>query len=256
MNAIRMVTWLAPGLPLTLFERVRATLEAQLELPVTLESRTKLSGPVIGSSDPFGDGHAELGFLCAPATVPATVRVQGGFELLGLAPLFDDLRYADQPRCYCDLVVRDDTDGEHLEDLKGMRFGYNDASSLSGLLGLTCELDRRKTSPESFFGELVHTGGHLSSIDKLRQGTIQVASIDSNVLHAHQGAMEGLRRVDSVGPWPSQPVVVRRTLSAETKESLRRSLETCGPWPAWRFVGFRPQQTSDLEQVPTAANTR
>ena len=99
MNSIRMVTWLAPGLPLTLFEAVREALEARLGVPVALEARTKLSGPVIGSRDPFGEGLAELGFLCARATVPATVRWQAGFELLGLAPLFDDDRYEDRPRC-------------------------------------------------------------------------------------------------------------------------------------------------------------
>ncbi|MEC9051227.1 MAG: PhnD/SsuA/transferrin family substrate-binding protein, partial [Actinomycetota bacterium] len=209
MTPIRMVTWLAPGLPLALFEAVREALEGELGVPVSLEARTKLSGPVIGSRDPFGEGLAELGFLCAPATVPASVRGQAGFELLGLAPLFDDDRYEGQPRCYCDLVVRGDAPAERLEDLRGGTFGYNDPASLSGWLGLSAELKRRGTSPEAFFGQLVQTGGHLGSLEALRSGEIQVASIDSNVHRAHPGAMDGLRVVDSVGPWPSQPVVVR-----------------------------------------------
>jgi hypothetical protein len=253
MKSIRMVTWLAPGIPLAFFEKVRETLQERLGVPVSLGSRTKLSGPVIGSRDPFGEGLAELGFLCAPATVPAPVRGQAGFDLLGLAPLFDDDRYEGHPRCYCDLVVRGDVPAERLEDLQGMTFGYNDSSSLSGWLGLTSALSRRHTSPEAFFGELVRTGGHLSSLEGLRNGSIQVASIDSNVHRSHAGALDGLRVVDSVGPWPSQPVVVRGTLDGDTRAQLREALSTCGPWPSWGFIGFRPQQAADLDRVPTAS---
>ena len=48
--------------------------------------------------------------------------------------------------------------------------------------------------------ELVLTGGHLSSLERLRHGSIQVASIDSNVHRSHAGALDGLRVVDSGGP--------------------------------------------------------
>ena len=252
MKSIRAVTWLAPGIPLSFFERVRKTLQEQLDVPVFLESRTKLSGPAIGSSDPFGDGDADLGFLCAPAAVPSAVRRRAGFELLELAPLFDDVRYAGRPICFCDIVVRQDTPGSGLSDLQGAILGYNDTSSLSGWLGLQEALRERQTLPEHFFGERIQTGGHLSSLDQLRSGAIQAASIDSNVLHTHPGSMRGLRVIDSLGPWPSQPVVVRASLEARTKERITGALTQCGPWPQWRFIGFRRQEARRLEQVPTA----
>jgi ABC-type phosphate/phosphonate transport system substrate-binding protein len=253
MESIRIVTWLAPGIPLPFFEAVRETLEAELGGSVSLTSRTKLSGPTIGSSDPFADNHAEVGFLCAPAAVPAGVRQQAGFDLLGLAPLFDDVRYAGQPQCFCDIVVREDTKGTCLNDLRGMTFGYNDTTSLSGWLGLSSELRSRQEQIATFFGEQIHTGGHLGSVEKLRDGSIQVASIDSNVLRTHPGAWKGLKVIDSVGPWPSQPVVVRSTLSSDVKAQIKHALGACGPWPQWGFVGFRPQAPEHLQQVPSAA---
>ena len=252
-ESIRMVTWLAPGLPLALFEEVRGGLEVALGVPVSLESRTKLSGPEVGSRDPFALAQAEVGFLCAPAAVPPSVREQGGFELLGLAPLFDDPRYADQPRCFCDLVLRQDHPAETLDDLRGVCFGYNDASSLSGWLGLAWELGHRQETPESFFGRLVQTGGHQSSLAALRDGGIDVASIDSNVLRTHPGSLTGLKVVASVGPWPSQPVVVRASLSPERKARVREALSALGPWPQWGFVGFRAQAGPELDAVPPAA---
>jgi phosphonate transport system substrate-binding protein len=251
MDSIRMVTWLAPGIPLPFFEKVRETLQERLGIPVSLMSRTKLSGPTIGSSDPFADDRAELGFLCAPAAVPLGVRTQAGFDLLELAPLFDDVRYADHPRCFCDIVIREGTSGTGLDDLRGMTFGYNDTTSLSGWLGLSIELQARQERPETFFGRLVHTGGHLASLEKLRDASIQVASIDSNVLRTHPGALRGLKIIDSVGPWPAQPVVVRSALPPAMKERIKKALSTCGPWPQWGFIGFRAQDSILLEQIPT-----
>lgn len=252
-QSIHMVTWLAPGLPLAFFERIRETLEGELNRSVTLESRAKRSGPVVGSADPFGQGGADLGFMCAPACVPAHLRAEAGFDLLGLAPVFDDTRYEGEPRCYCDLVVPKEAPFTTLEDLRGVRFGFNDRVSLSGWLGLSTRLESLGTTPDDFFGSVVHTKGHLHSLEALKEGTIDVASIDSNVLCSHGDSLRELRVLESVGPWPSQPVVVRLTLPKAERVALKEALLACGPWPEFRFRGFRPQVSKDLEKVPTAA---
>ena len=252
MQILRTITWLAPGLPIRLFERVCESLETELDIPVSLESRTKLSGPAIGSLDPFAENRADLGFLCGPAAVPSAVRTAGGFELLGLAPLFDDPRYAGKPTCFCDLVVRDDCDIGGLDDLQNKAFGYNDTSSLSGWLGLASALQQRGTRIPTFFASVTETGGHIASLRAVRAGSIDVASIDSNVLRTHPGILDGLRVVDSVGPWPSQPVVVRSTLSQQMKTKVKMTLTRCGPWMDIGFVGFRPQSYKDLDAVPSA----
>jgi len=252
-QSIHMVTWLAPGLPLAFFERIRSTLAEQLKIQVTLESRAKRSGPVVGSADPFGQGAADVGFMCAPACVPAHLRKEAGFDLLGLAPVFDDPRYQEKAICYCDLVVRSDAIFSSLEDLRGRRFGFNDRVSLSGWLGLSTRLESMNTHPDEFFGSVVHTGGHLHSLKALKEGSIDVASIDSNVLCSHGDSLRGLRVLDNVGPWPSQPVVVRLTMTAKERQALKDALVLCGPWPEFGFAGFGSQKAEDLEQVPTAA---
>jgi ABC-type phosphate/phosphonate transport system substrate-binding protein len=251
-----MVTWLAPGLPLAFFERIRGALADHLNVRVTLESRAKRSGPVVGSADPFGEGGADVGFMCAPACVPTHLRKEAGFDLLGLAPVFEDPRYHGKPCCYCDLVTRQGADFSILEDLRGSRFGFNDQASLSGWLGLSTRLESLNTHPNEFFGSVIHTGGHLHSLKALKEGTIDVASIDSNVLCSHGDSLQGLRVLDSVGPWPSQPVVVRLTMSEIERKSIKDALLTCGPWPEFGFTGFGHQKSEDLEQVPTAAKDK
>ena len=252
MTVVRLVTWLAPGIPLDLFARIRTVLEWKLEMNVVLASRTKRSGPRAGSLEPFATGDAEVGFLCAPAAIPEQVRLTGGFELSGLAPVFDDERYAGLPICFCDIVVHANHPAHDLDDLRGSRFGFNDASSLSGWLGLNSALVGRGSGVSDFFSSVVQTGGHLQSLEQLRTGRIEVASIDSNVLQTHAKALDGLRAVHSIGPWPSQPVVFRKSLSSQTKSRLYDALLSCGPWPAFNFIGFREQEPSLLMGVPSA----
>ena len=251
---IRMVTWLAPGLAPPLFEYIRADLERTLQTPTTLAFRTKLSGPVFGSCDPFGDNRADLGFLCAPASVPAAVRTAGGFELLELAPVFDDDRYGGFPTCFCDLMVRENSPYRDLQSLRGATFGYNDRVSLSGWLGVASRLRQNGVLVEDFFGKVLHTGGHLQSLTALERGEIDVASIDSNVLCTNPGIAEGLRRADTIGPWPSQPVVVRTGLQSERKRAIREALLSCGPYLDVGFIGFALQPEAALERVPSGPN--
>lgn len=95
----------------------------------------------------------------------------------------------------------------------------------------------------------------MASLDKLRDGTIQVASIDSNVIRTHPGSLNGLSVIDSVGPWPAQPVVIRSNLPTHLKEQIKQALTTCGPWYDCGFIVFRSHELELLSQVPTAAIT-
>src|SRR5262249_25215771 len=65
-GALRLITYLSPGLPLELFEDVGAYLEEELDLVVTLAAETATSAPPRDEPDPFSMGSADLGFLCAP----------------------------------------------------------------------------------------------------------------------------------------------------------------------------------------------
>ena len=253
VDHLTFVTWLAPSLPLALFERIGRTVAAELGCSVRVLSETKLSGPVLGEPEPFAAGEAALGFICAPACVALAGEPGGSVEPLGLAPLFDDPRHEDWPRCFCDLVVRRDDPAASLAELEGRRFGVNDPASLSGWLGVRDALGEVGVEPEAFFGAVVRTGSHLASLAALREGAIDVASIDSNALllaQARGEALQGMRVSCSVGPWPAQPVVVHRDLAAPLKAALHHALSRCGPWPDYAFVGFRPQARADLWCVP------
>lgn len=227
---IRFITYLSPGIPQSLFEaiidHVRRTLRCER---TSLRVEARVSGPERGSEDPFSGGEADVGFMCSPSFVWLRELRPPPVELLGVAPVFEDARAAGRPVYFCDVVVRGDGPIRSFAGLRGRSWAYNDACSLSGYYSL---LNRLAVAGEDqgFFGRMFRSGSHLNSIESVVRGEADAAAIDSNVLSMRMREVpdlrERLRVIESWGPFPIQPVVVRSTLGPDLKEDLRSSLLT------------------------------
>jgi phosphonate transport system substrate-binding protein len=224
VQCLRLVTWLAPSLPLELFEAIAAAV-GDCGLRTTLASVTDLSGPNPGT-DPFSAGGADVGFVCAP-TYLALRRSGASVELLGVSPVFDDPRASGRPIYFSDVVVSSSSPWRALSDLRGGVLAFNDPSSQSGWHCLEGRLPGGAEA-RSFFGGVRQSGSHLRSLELVAAGEADVAAIDSNVLRLvarrSPAAAARVRILHSVGPWPIQPVVVRSTLAPSVKARVRRAL--------------------------------
>jgi ABC-type phosphate/phosphonate transport system substrate-binding protein len=165
-------------------------------------------------------------------------------ELLGVAPVFGSGRNGDRPVYFCDVISARGNDISEFADLRGRSWAYNDACSLSGYYGLLRKLDEMGEDPR-FFGEVLHSGSHLDSIRMVADHEADAATIDSNVLWMRlkeSPELAGLVRViDSWGPFPVQPVVVRSGLDPALKGALRDAfldLDVCAV-PALAGFGLR-----------------
>jgi phosphonate transport system substrate-binding protein len=225
---LRFITYLSPGIPQRLFEaivdHVRRTLGYQRTV---LRVEARFSGPVRGTRDPFSSGEADVGFMCSPSFVWLRELRPPPVELLGVAPVFGDARSSGRPVYFCDVVVRRDAPIGSFAELLGRSWAYNDVCSLSGYYSLLDKLAGMGVD-EGFFGRVFCSGSHLNSIEAVAGGEADAAAIDSNVLNLRLGEVpelrEKLRVIESWGPYPIQPVVVRSALPAELKEALRSSL--------------------------------
>src|SRR5215468_7580386 len=103
MRELRLITYLAPSIPLGLYKAVARHLAGVLHVPVSLRSETLTSAPPPGEPDPFSLGEADLGFLCAPGYQ----RLGAAVELIEAAPLFDDPRTNGRPVFFSDVIVRE-----------------------------------------------------------------------------------------------------------------------------------------------------
>jgi phosphonate transport system substrate-binding protein len=258
---IRFITYLSPSIPQELFEtitdHVRRTLGCER---ISLRVETLISGPEKGSEDPFSRDEADVGFMCSPSFVWLRESRSPPAELLGVAPVFEDARASGRPVYFCDVVVRRDAPIRSFAGLRGRSWAYNDVCSLSGYYSLLNRL-AEVGADESFFGRMFRSGSHLKSMEAIIGGEADAAAIDSNVLSLRLREVpdlrERLRVIESWGPFPIQPVVVRSALDPELKEGLRASLLTASADPRTRralskfgLKGFVSVTDEDYRGVP------
>ena len=79
-------------------------------------------------------------------------------------------------------------------------------------------------STDQFFADVVASGSHLKSLEMVRDGEVDAAAIDSNVLRLVGG--KNLRVIETWGPFAIQPAIVRAALDAREKERIARALLT------------------------------
>lgn len=220
-NVLRCATWLAPGLPLGLFELVSSEVARSLSTEAVLESFTDTSGPD-PDDDPFSRDDIDLGFICAPSYRQLATRAPSSIRLIGAAPVFADQRNDGRPLYFAELLVRDRIDASSLADLAGTRIGFNDRQSMSGFIALRERL--AQLDLDESFATLVRTGGHRQSLELLATEDIDAACIDSNTLLDLGTLPPGVRMLETFGPFPVQPVVVRSSLVDKTREVITSAL--------------------------------
>jgi len=217
---LRIITYLAPSIPEELFALVGRHIEETSGVPTAVDFETRISGPLDGDDDPFADGRADIGFVCAPSF--RWLRARSAVELLPL-PVPVDARSAGRPVYFADVVVPTSSPARAFDDLRGGTWSYNDRNSKSGWFSML-----ERTGGESFFGRLVHAGSHLRSLELVLSGAADAAAIDSNTLRLQMQrnppVHDGLRVIESWGPFPIQPVIIRSAVEAGIKERVRQAL--------------------------------
>jgi len=116
-------------------------------------------------------------------------------------------------------------------DLRGGSWAYNDPCSLSGYYNL---LKRLADMGEdlSFFSQIYCSQSHLNSMKLVARRKVDAAATDSNVLwiklRSFPELREQLQILESWGPFPIQPMVLRSGLHPTLKDRLRAGLLTIG----------------------------
>jgi phosphonate transport system substrate-binding protein len=234
---LRLITYLAPGLPLGLFEVVAEYLGSALELQATLESETRVSAPSPGEPDPFSNDRADLGFLCAPGYFWLSERTPPAVELVPAAFQFDDPRTRGKPVYFSELIVRRDSRFERFADLRGGRWAYNDPCSLSGYFSML-EALMRIGEDERFFGSRFQPAVLDDVIRSVLDDRADCGAVDSNVLRRcmrEDASLEQrLRVVETWGPFPIQPIVVRAGVDGHVRRELAAKLLCMHETERWR----------------------
>lgn len=168
----------------------------------------------------------DICWICGLPYVRKADRPEPQIELLA-APVMAGTRYQNRPVYFSDVVVRRDSPFHTFSDLRGTAWAYNEPHSQSGhnitryhlaLLGET----------NGYFGRVVESGSHQTSLAMLLRGEIEASAIDSTVLETELMAAPELagqiRIIDTLGPSPIPPWVVGKHVPAPLRQAVRELL--------------------------------
>lgn len=163
-------------------------------------------------------GAIDLAFVCSPPLI----WLGGAVEAVA-APILTDSRFGGKPLYCSEVVVNRDSPYQSLEDLRGARWAINEPSSWSGYW-----VTLHRVGSWDFFAEVVEAGFHERALRMVANGKIDGSAIDCHVLgvafRKDPQLAESLRVIETLGPAPSQPVVVRAGLEAAVKARIRERL--------------------------------
>lgn len=186
----------------------------------------------------FEQGEVDGGFSCGLPYVRQTEAPQPAVRLLA-APVMAGPRYAGRPVYFSDLIVRRDSAFQRLAELRGARFAYNQPTSFSGYVHPRYHMHTLNES-FAFFGAMLQSGSHATSMDWVESGQADCAAIDSVVLAMelaqHPERQHSFRVIESIGPAPMPPLIASARLPEAQHARLTDALLQMHTQPRGRSI--------------------
>jgi phosphonate transport system substrate-binding protein len=121
------------------------------------------------------------------------------------------------------VIVPAGSPARSLADLRGARWAYNEPSSWSGYW-----VTLARVGAWDYFGSVTAAGYHQEALRMVARGAVDGAAIDGQVLAVELSRDPDLRAqvqvVETLGPAPIQPVVVRAGLDPAVARRLQARL--------------------------------
>lgn len=170
----------------------------------------------------------DFAFICGLPYVRLRRKSSPPVQLVA-APVIQGERHQGRPIYFSDVIVPAASDVTSFEELRGRSWACNGFDSHSGTLVV---LHRLLLMGESgtFFNRVEVTGSHYASIQRVADGLVDGAAIDSQLLGVQlrdrPELKDQIRIVTSLGPSTNMPMVasatVSRSLCAEVVELVTR----------------------------------
>jgi len=173
-----------------------------------------------GLSEQLRNNPMAVGWACGAPFVED--HVTDGQQLVTV-PLFQGA-----PTYHSLLIARHDPGKQHLLDFSGAVFAYSDPRSNSGFIVPAFQLKQAGQDIHRFFRLLLPAGTHEHSIEAVRYGLADVATVDEYVwveyLRSHPQVSQKLTVLERYGPYPFTPVVAGRSVTPAVTARLQKAL--------------------------------
>ena len=183
-------------------------------------------------------GDIHVCWICGLPYVRKSNCEKKTVELLS-APVMRHPRYGGRPVYYSDVVVQADSSFRSFEDLRGGTWAYNEPGSHSGYNLIRYHLAMGGLGA-GYFGRVVESGSHQSSLRMLLERAIDATAIDSTVLEMvlmkDPSIVERIRTITILGPSPAPPWVVHGSVSNDVRRALRQEFLSMDKDPRGRRI--------------------
>jgi phosphonate transport system substrate-binding protein len=174
----------------------------------------------------FDAGQIDIAWICGAPYVRKADRPDASLELL-VAPVMAAARYQQRPIYFSDVVVHRASPFREFADLRGASWAYNEPGSHSGYHVVRYYLARLGES-SGYFGRVIESGAHQTSLQYILDRQVDAAAIDSTVLElvcAQRPEVRAqLRVIATFGPSPMPPWVIGRHIAPQLREQVRTLL--------------------------------
>ncbi|XP_076364496.1 putative phosphite transport system-binding protein PtxB [Tachypleus tridentatus] len=226
---LRAATYLSPSIPVEFYEMTLNYLEKALNLHTTLMYESRWEGPPPDRADPFIENELDLAWMSSTVYLRMLEKGNKYIELLPVSSIHLHPRGEDSPGYFADVIIHKDLSEKVKEflDLRGSKWAYNRAESLSGHI-VTLQTLKELGENASFFGNILYAGSHLESIRMVINKKADAAAVDANCLalflDRNPCVRDDLRVLTSWGMLTPYPLVVNKRLPDELKSKIVTTL--------------------------------
>ena len=205
---------------------IGATLADYLERKLSIPTAFVHAPPWQEREQMLDIGEIDIAWICGLPYIQRADQPGAPVELL-VAPVMRLARYQDQPVYFSDVIVRREMPFSSFEDLRGVRWAYNEPNSHSGY-NLTRYMLAQLGEFNGYFGSVIQAGSHQAALQMLITDQIDATAIDSTVLEIElqnqPEVADQIRTLASWGPSPIPPWVVQKRLPDRLKTAIREIL--------------------------------
>jgi phosphonate transport system substrate-binding protein len=227
------------------------------ELGVKVEGFTATN--YVGVVEGLGSGQVDFGFI--PPFAYVLANQESGAEVILTA-----VKKNGKTSYKSAFLVREDSDIEDFEDIRGKKLAFVDPSSTSGYLFPGAHLINEGIDIESDI-EYVNSGGHDKSLQLLLNGDVDVISVFSEAPERYKedfpDALEKTRVLGYTKDIPGVSVTVKSDMEAELRQKIEDALIKIADTEEgeellsklFNMYGFQKATDDDYEVIRSTAKT-
>ncbi|MFQ5794211.1 MAG: phosphate/phosphite/phosphonate ABC transporter substrate-binding protein [Candidatus Bipolaricaulia bacterium] len=164
----------------------------------------------------------QVGWICGLPCVWKVDQPDSHIELLA-APVMRGARYQNRPIYFSDVVVYRDSRFHTFADLQGASWAYNEPRSHSGYNLVRYHLATLGET-SGYFGKVVESGAHQTSLQMILDRQVDASAIDSTVLELelrrYPEIRSQIRVIETLGPSPIPPWVILKSVPQKLRTAL------------------------------------